>query len=207
MLRTRAIPTNKRDADDLFDQLVNGQLLAVLHPHVYSEELAVTISTIAALMKEFSLDWTAQNLPSKPLEEKQAALRELGFYCQLPVKQLVTLLRKRICCGVKHPSFSMASLINGIMMAFQPSEMQLLLLVSYLYTAIKAVKMSHPHFSIPFDIEITSRGKAFLTYSYRSRQSMKRRVRRYPLNCRFMPGVGASNPAMQELFQNKESSL
>lgn len=202
MLRTRAIPSDKKDADDLFDQLVNGQLLAVLHPHVYSEELAVTVSTIAALMKEFTIDWSALDMVSKDVDTKRMALKQLGYYCQLPVKQLMELLRKRIRCGMRHPAYDLSSLINGFMMAYQPSEARMLLLTSYLFTAIKAVKMSNPAFSIPFEIEITSRGKVFLAYSYRSKSFSRRRVRRYPLGCRFSQGVGAASPAMNELFKD-----
>jgi len=200
LMRTRAVPTNVRDAHELFDQMVNGHLLAVMHPHVYSEELAVTISTISALMKEFNIDWVSEDLVAKDLTTQKAALRQLGFYCQLPVKQLMTLLRKRIRCGFAHPAYSLSSLINGFMETYCPSESRMLLLSSYLFTAINAVRMTHPNFSIPFEIEITSRGKVFLAYSYRAGVHARRHVKRYPLNCRFANGVGAASPGMRELF-------
>jgi len=200
LMRTRAIPSDARDAQELFDQMVNGHLLAVMHPHVYSEELAVTVSTISALMKEFNIDWVSEDLVSKDTATKKAALRQLGFYCQLPVKQLMTLLRKRIRCGGAHPTYSLSSLINRFMESYCPSEARMLLLCSYLFTAINAVKMTHPSFSVPFEIEITSRGKVFLTYSYRAGAHARRHVRRYPLNCRFAKSVGAASPGMRDLF-------
>jgi uncharacterized protein YcgL (UPF0745 family) len=182
--------------------MVNGHLLAVMSRGSFSEKCAVTVSTIAALMKEFNLDWTDEGLVSASLEQKRAAIAELGFYCQVPVKTFNELMRKLIKYGRRRKVDALGGFIRNFLKLYNPSESQLLLLSSYLFTALKAVRMSKPSFSTPFMVDIDSRGRVWFCYYYRSSKTKKTHVERHSLGCRFPRLVGAASPSMSELFSD-----
>jgi hypothetical protein len=181
--------------------MINGHLLYVMSNCSYSEKVAVTISTIAALMKEFSLDWAVNDLDAAELKEQRHVLEQLGFYCQIPVKTLNQLLRKRIKCGIRHPEYGLGEFIRKFQSLYRPEPVKMLLLASYLFTAFKAVRMSKPDFSMPFTIDITSKGSVFLVYHYRSKRTGRIHIRKYDLGCRFPNQAGTISPAMAKLFK------
>lgn len=184
-LRTKCVPTNQEDANQLFEQMINGYLLHVIHPESFEEKVMVTISTICALCKEFEMDWIADGLVTASVEEQKAAIKKLGFYQELPVKTLFMLLRRMVKLGFKKPSLGLMALLAKFHKQYNQPEQAWWVLCSYLYTAFKAVRMTKPDFATPFEIHIESRGVTTLRYYYRSKKSGRQHFLSSMILCRF----------------------
>lgn len=186
------------EAKLVFTSMVNGHLTALEHRDSYTEKVIVCLSTLCALMREFEQDWIQNDLSTADEVTQREAVLEMGQYCAIPVKTLNNLLRKALRYGKYHPKLGLFELIAKFHSMFDQSEQAWWLLVSYIFTAMEAVRATKPAFSCPFRIQINSKGVCRLIYQYRSGKTGRVHVYASRVLCTFSSHV--NRQAITKLF-------